>query len=340
MAGDFEATQRQQQVLQRARSLDAIGRRTEEFLCEQLDQLERAIEEFESEKSAWRRQYLRESQELARQRDEVERLMDSHVSEASGIRYSSAVTGRMKKASAETDARFSGVDPLRLLIQPGKASAMQVGLLMFEISKLNRDMGGRGLRFEIDDVRIPKRGLLARITGSEASEQILELTVFPAVPLSARGTHVAFDVDLTDRLEDWITFKSHLLQTSLVNTSLIEVFRNSRSAKDEQQPNNAVKEAVRNAESKRSAQSHQTDSSSTAFWAVSSIDAIRQQMARVDNCYERLSIESGLFMHVEIHPQHGENSVIRVHADSGEQRCDTSVKLNDSFRAGYRAVGE
>jgi len=73
---------------------------------------------------------------------------------------------------------------------------------------------------------------------------------------------------------------------------------------------------------------------------VSSIDAIRQQMARVDNCYERLSIESGLFMHVEIHPQHGENSAIRVHADSGEQRCDTSVKLNDSFRAGYRAVGE
>jgi hypothetical protein len=74
---DIDTTTEHQQVLQLARSLDAIGRRTEEFLCEQLGQLERAIDEFEAEKAAWRRQHRRESQELARQREEIDRLMKS-----------------------------------------------------------------------------------------------------------------------------------------------------------------------------------------------------------------------------------------------------------------------
>ena len=300
---DADTTSGQQQVLQLARSLDAIGRRTEEFLCEQLGQLERAIDEFEAEKAAWRRQHRRESLELARQREEIDHLMKSHGVGSPVVGSSSLVTVRTKKVTAETDARFSGVDPLRLLIQTGQATAMQVSLLMFEISKLNRDIGGRGLRFEIDDVRIPRKGLLARFTGSDECEQIVELAVFPNVPLEPRGTHVAFDVDLTDPLEDWITFKSHLLQTSLVNTAMVETFRHGKSVKGQQQLCGAVRDAVRNAETKRSLQGQQPDSQCPAFWALSSIDAIQQQVARVNNCYERLSQVNGLLMHIEIYPQ-------------------------------------
>lgn len=300
---NVDTTQRHQQVLQLARSLDAVGRRTKEFLCEQLDHLERAIDEFESEKAAWRRQQRRESEELARQREEIEQLTKSQAGGSQRVPDSSAVTSRMRKARAEADAALSGTNPLRLLIQPGRATAMQMGLLMFEISKLNREMGGRGLRFEIDDVRIPKRGLLARITGSDACEQILELTVFPTVPLEPRGTHVAFDVDLTDRLADWIQFKSCLLQSTLLNTALVETFRNGKSVKGQQQPCTAVRDAVRSAENRRSSQSYQSEGLSNLFWAMSSIDAIQQQVARVDNCYELLSLEKELFMHIEIHPQ-------------------------------------
>ena len=303
---DVDAPPAHQQLLQHARSLDAIGRRTEEFLCEQLVQLERAIDEFEAEKSAWRRQQRRESQELARQREEIDQLLKSHEAGASRVGDSFATTERTKKVTAETDARLSGVDPLRLLIQPGRATAMQVSLLMFEISKMNRDMGGRGLRFEIDDVRIPKKGLLARLTGSDACEQIVELAVFPNVPLEPRGTHVAFDVDLTDQLEDWIAFKSQLLQTVLMNTALVETFRQGKSVKGHQQPCSALKDALRNAQSKRPSPCHQAESQSTAFWAMSSIDAIEQQVARVNNCYERLSLENGLLMHIEIYPQPAE----------------------------------
>ncbi|MBC7967753.1 MAG: hypothetical protein H7Z17_17710, partial [Fuerstia sp.] len=73
---DVDPTQQSQhqKMLLLARRLDTFGRRTEQFLCEQLDQLKLAIEEFESEKAAWRRQFQRESHELAQQRDEIQQL--------------------------------------------------------------------------------------------------------------------------------------------------------------------------------------------------------------------------------------------------------------------------
>jgi len=295
-----EARQTGQKTLIFARRLDTIGRQTEQFLCNQLDQLERAIDEFETEKAAWRRQYCRESQELARQREEIQQLIESSTSGPASDNVSGVPAARMKDATAEKDARKSGTDPLRFLIQAGNATSMQVGLLLFEISKLNRDMGGRGLRFEIDDIRTPRKGLLSRLTGSEGGSQILELAVFPTVPLSARGVHVDLDVEVTDHLEDWITFKSQLLKSSLVNTELVEVFRNSQCVKD-QQTRNTLREAVSSAESKRTVQGQQNDFSGTTHWATSAIDAIRQQAARLENCYEQLSLDCGLLMHVGIH---------------------------------------
>ena len=299
---DVNVTQQPQpQLLLLARRLDTIGRRTEQFLCQQLDQLERAIEEFECEKAAWRRQLRRESHELARQRDEVQQLLETNVSGSPLAVDVGRVSARMKRDIADAEARKSTVAPLRLLIQPGSATTMQIGLLMFEMSKLNRDLGGRGLRYEIDDVRIPKKRLLARMTRSDCDEEILELTAFPKLPLAGRGTHVALDIDLTDRLEDWIMFKSRLLQSSLVNTDLEQVFRSGKSVKHHRQSSCVVKEATYCANGSRPQSVNPSDYPCATWWANTSVDAIQQQVARLENCYKQLSIESGLFIHVELH---------------------------------------
>lgn len=289
-----------QKMLLLARRLDTMGRRTEKFLCEQLDQLKLAIDEFESEKAAWRRQFQRESHELAQQRDEIQHLRAENSSGAPRAIDAARRSARMLRELAEVNARKSGADPFRFLIQPGKASTMQVSLLMFEISKLNRDLGGRGLRFEIEDVRAPGKRLFVRMSGSGCDGEIVELTAFPTRPLSGRGSHVALDVDNTDQLEDWITFKSRLLQSSLVNSNLGQIFGNCKSVKHIGKSGRVVREAARRAESNGSGNNHDSDYPSALMWAGTSVTAIQQQVARLENCYERLSIDCGLSIHVEI----------------------------------------
>lgn len=299
---DVDATQQSQhqKMLLLARRLDTMGRRAEQFLCEQLDQLKLAIDEFESEKAAWRRQFQRESHELAQQREEIQQLRSVNLSGGRSAIEASPGSARTQREMAEVNARKSGADPLRFLIQPGKASTMQVGLLMFEISKLNRDLGGRGLRFEIEDVRTPRKRLFARMSGSDGDGEILELTAFPSLPLSGRGAHVALDVDNTDQLEDWITFKSRLLQSSLVNSDLGQVFSNCKSVKHIGKSGSVVREAAKRAENNGSGNIPESNYPSAAMWAGTSVNAIQQQVARLENCYERLSIDCGLFIHVEI----------------------------------------
>ncbi|MEJ7594456.1 MAG: hypothetical protein WKF77_23220 [Planctomycetaceae bacterium] len=62
-----------------------------------------------------------------------------------------------------------------------------------------------------------------------------------------------------------------------------------------------VKEAARRVEVSGSGSDHESDYPSAALWAGTSINAIQQQMARLENCCERLSLDCGLFVHVEIH---------------------------------------
>lgn len=298
---DEKQQSQHQQMLLLARSLDTIGRRTEQFLCQQLDQLKGAIDEFECEKAAWRRQFRRESHELAQQRKEIQQLREANSSGSHRAIDAARSSAHMQRDSAEVNARKSGTAPLRFLIQPGDASTMQVGLLMFEISKLNREMGGRGLRFELEDVHTPKKRLLARMTQSDCDGEIQELTAFPAIPLAGRGAHVAIDVEGTDRLEDWIMFKSRLLQSSLVNRDLARIFSNCKSVKHHRKSSSVVKEAARRAEGNGSGSNLESDYPSAALWASTSVNAIQQQMARLENCGERLALDCGLFIHVEIH---------------------------------------
>ncbi|MEZ6032278.1 MAG: hypothetical protein R3C17_04235 [Planctomycetaceae bacterium] len=292
-----------EEMLALARRLDAFGRQAEKFLCAQLDQLEQASREFEAEKAAWRRQFRRESNELVKARQEIQQLTSHNSSATLGALAAAWGSSPIHRNSTEADARRSGTSPLRFLIQPGDATSTHVGLLMFEISRLNRDLGGRGLRFEVDDIRLPKKKFLARMTRCDHDGEILELTAFPVLPLSGRGTHVALEVDLTDRIEDWITFKSHLVQSTLVNTELAQIFTNGKSVKRPGPSANIVTEAARCAESKESWRAFETAHPRAAYWTHNSVDAGQQQIARLENCYERLNAETRLRIHVELHAE-------------------------------------
>ena len=285
----------QLRLLEMARSLDAFGRQAEQFLQQQLDDLQLAMEELEREKAAWRRQMDRESRQLARQWEEIRRAGGGTFTGDSADPQTQS-----RRSRADKLARQSREAPLRLLLQPGRASALQVGLIVFELSKLNREMGGRGLRFELDEVRRPARGLFARRSGADTGE-ILELSVFSEQPLHARGQHVVMEVDITDRIENWIAFKSRLLQSQLVDDSLSAAFEKSRVVSDPASAREILRDANRRVDDvDRNRQSDTCYSGSYQF-VNTALDTVQQQVGRLEGCCERLMRDTDLRLHVTVH---------------------------------------
>lgn len=282
-------------MLELARSLDRFGRHAEEFLCREMDQLQRAMEEFEGEKAAWRRQLRRESSQLAAQRDELQRLIAATAETATP-----GLQDRIRKQRdiAEATARRSNDAPLKLLVQPRNTSASQLGVLLFEISKLNRDMRGSGLRFEVADVRLPKKRLLRRLDDPDSNADIFELHGFPTVPFKARGSHVKLDEDLTDRIEDWIAFKARLLQSSLADGDLRSTFEKGRATERDADKRAFMREATRRPEEIPSRELEPFGVSGGALVGNSPVDAVRQQVLRLESCFERLTADSGLRIQV------------------------------------------
>lgn len=282
-----------QQLLELARSLDRFGRSAETFLCEQFELLERGIDEFEREKAAWRRQLRRESSQLALQREELERLQAQASSD--GSTPDVAALSVQKKRATAAAARASGLAPIKILLRPREATSMQIGQLLFEISKLNRKMGGRGVRFEAGDVRKPVKRLFRWSGETGASGKILEVTGFSVLPLEARGSHVSLDVDTTDRLEGWISFKTWLFQSSLCNSDLATEFLTSKPVNDNPL-SHMVNDANRQVDD---ADFPATAYSSTSLCPYTPINAIQQQLERLESCYESLRSDRALLVHID-----------------------------------------
>jgi ATP-dependent Clp protease ATP-binding subunit ClpC len=51
---------------------------------------------------------------------------------------------------------LEGPNPASFLLDPGTATAEEIGNLFFEISKLYRMIGGSGVRFTVEDCRLPQ----------------------------------------------------------------------------------------------------------------------------------------------------------------------------------------
>ncbi|MCA9079089.1 MAG: hypothetical protein KDA58_00960 [Planctomycetaceae bacterium] len=206
-----------QQLLTLARRLDRFGGKLERFLSVQLQQLELAISNFERERSAWEEQ-----------RDaELAKLM-----QASGGHRSNGPTGDGPGAgnvpaepAIASQPGPAATAPLKIVVQPGAANEEWLAAWMLEISKLNWAFGGEGVRFEVAGCRVAKSAM-------DPGDELLELEVFSRVPLIQRVNMGETLRQVSDRIDDWMRFKSSLMMTSLVDNSLAGMHRHANAVSD------------------------------------------------------------------------------------------------------------
>ncbi len=279
------------QLLQVARNLERCGRHAERFLALQLDQLQQAISDFEQEKAAWQRQRQRETADLKARRCELDELQR----QLRDARFTPRDETPRHVLLPEVIA--SGSSPLRLLLAVGKCSSLQIGLLTFEIAKFNRDLGGDGVRFEVVDCREPRR-LLFRRGKRRGTDTMAALDIFSTCPVYALHDTAVADQDENDDLNVWLLFKSRLLESSLVNPDVEQVYRRSRSVMGR----HAVREMLQEAAARGDASS----SYSAGIFARSprnlpgSVDFVSQQLQRLERCTAALAKERGLKVHVSL----------------------------------------
>lgn len=269
----------QAELLDNARNLDHYGKRFERFMSMQLQKLEIAIDQFEREKDAWRRQRDRELSELNSKRSTVP-AAPSHPLPAS---ISKETKVRGQEASKSTA-------PLLLLVQPGEVSAMQLGLLLFEISKMNREFGGGGVRFEVSSVKLPKRiGMRGEVS------PIIGIEAFSFVPL------LSYDGSPTRELDSWEIFKSKLLMSSLLDAGLLKNFKKASVAPRDHESVAMANESTLRAEHANTKCESNSDSRYEGFFAYKSDQHPKQQqLQRVEDVFRYLHHEYGLRMHLSL----------------------------------------
>lgn len=301
------------QVLELARNLDRMACRAEEFLHDQLQQLETAREDLAREQAAWRRQQQRETAQIRKQRDEIVRLRrtlrtasppgnlplsdDPQLGpETAGETFSDSEAGAGNLSQTPDQAATqSGPGPIRILLEPGSATARQIGLLLLEISRLSRETGGAGVRFEIAETRLPRQKWFSR----GAPGVILEIDGFCCLPLTSCNEYGAFDVDTTEHLDSWTIFKTRLLRSSLRNAELELSFREAQVAPRHLESRTLVLEANAYAvEAVEKSSEHRY--SRPAFRVSQGLDAVRRQLARLENCADCLVDECGLKINVSL----------------------------------------
>jgi hypothetical protein len=279
-----------QRVLELAGKLNRIGRKSERFLSMQLQQLELAMVDFERERAAWRRQQQRETQQLEQLRDQLLKQRQHAAC--------STETAPPPDRAAQQDlpithaALATGSAPLRVLLQPGSASRMQIGLLMFEASKLNREMGGEGVRFEIKDCRScpdnhspdqPQRKNRDRTT-------LLEFEAFSHARLIGSRSEVRV----------WEAYKSSLLMSSLSNSGLDIDFKSGTPAPRRDTVRELGTDAAHRAFEANSKCFDEDRVHGPAFRAKGGAGAIQQQLNRLESLVGLLKRDHGLLIHVSL----------------------------------------
>lgn len=295
------------QILEMARSLDRIGRRADQFLSQQLKQLQIAVEDLDREKSAWRRQQQREMMQLQKQREELIRLRPLSgqaigiAAPASVQQLPEAIPGNMDPASGtaplspEQAASESGANPIRILLQPGSANAGQIGMLLLEFSKLNRESGGGGVRFEIAESRL----LRTKWYGKTAPGVVVELEGFSSLPLTDNAWQGVLEIDTSEYLDSWVAFKTQIVQSSLTNRELEMSYCEALVAPRHLESRALILEAsFRAAEAAAVTSDHQY--TRPTLRDGRRIDAAWLQVARLKHCVDCLVSECGLRIHATL----------------------------------------
>lgn len=273
-----ELMQYQEELLDNARNLDHHGKRFERFMSMQLQKLEIAIDQFEREKEAWRRQKDRELKDLNSKKP---RASSNNVQ---------PIAASQETQTQTNEATSKSTAPLLLLVQPGEVSAMQLGLLLFEISKMNREFGGGGVRFEVSSVKLPKRSGKRR-----QACPIIGIEAFSFVPL------MSYDGSPTRELESWEVFKSKLLMSSLLDANLLKAFKKSVAAPRDHDSVAMAHESTLRAEHANT----KCDASSVGRYesflsSKKGQHPKQQQLQRIEDVFRYLNQEYQLRMHLSL----------------------------------------
>ncbi len=273
-----------QELLELTRQLDHMGKRFERFMSMQLQQLEIAIDDFDREREAWRR-YCDRAEKKTEDRSQIAAnlTLDPYLERPD-------VSSRQKKQSyvPSNDATA----PLRMLIHPGKATAMQIGLLLFEISKFNRELKGGGVRFDVSGARIPRKKLKSKNANNGS---ILSFEAFSYVPL------LAYDGTPTQQLQSWDQFKSEILLSSLTDQKLQKEFKKSIDAKRDHESRELAFEATRRAENAISKCDITQERSTSGFFSSKKTKfPASQQLQRVEDVARYLKKECALRIHLAL----------------------------------------
>lgn len=272
------------ELLDKARHLDHFGKRFEKYMSMQLQRLEMAMDRFEREKEAWQRQRQRELAEIADSRP-VDPISSSPTTAPK-----TESSSHSQNVGVSQEQTGNSTAPLLALIEPGEVSAMQLGLLLFEVSKMNREFGGGGVRFEVNAVRLSKRtnlrGKLQPIIGIEA---------FSAVPL------LNYDSSPTRELVAWEVFKSKILMSSLIDASLLKNFKKAAKAPRDHDSVMLAHESTLRAENANSKCDLDPAGRYEGFLSNKKTQQPKQQqLQRVEEVYRYLNKEYGLRMHVSL----------------------------------------
>ena len=269
----------QEELLDNARNLDHFGRRFERYMSMQLQKLEVAIDRFEREKEAWNRQRERELEELTSKRPIA-------VNQASENRQ--AHTKPIANVPQTNSSNSSA--PLLLLIQPGEVSSMQLGLLLFEISKMNREFGGGGVRFEVSSVKLPKK-----VNKRTDAKPIIGIEAFSFVPL------LSYDGSPAREMASWENFKSKLLMSSLLDANLLKSFKKCVSApRDHDSVVMANESTLRAEHATTKCEATSMNRYEGFFSKKKDQHPKQQQLQRVEDIFRYLNKEYKLRMHLSL----------------------------------------
>lgn len=276
-----------QELLEKARQLNHLGKRFERYMSLQLQQLELTIDDFEREKEAWQRQKERELYQINSARPHL-------ISSAIGSQQVQRETNRPDSVKTEAPDPPPGhsTAPLLMLVDPGEASEMQLGLLLFEISKLSREFGGGGVRFEVNTVRLRKR---KNKSGQE--RPIIGIEAFSYVPL------LAHDGAPTRQLRLWEQFKSKILVSSVIDRGLLKEFKKSVKAPRDHDLVNLAVESTRRAENANTKCDAMDQSHFPDFYSNSRDQRPKQQQQqqqRIEDVFGYLQKEYGVRVHLSL----------------------------------------
>lgn len=262
---------------------DRCGRRIERYLLLQLDRLERAIEEFEQMRDAWEQQRDRELTEWQQR--------PRGGGQASGTDPSGRPRGAL--ARALTPPGVTG-GPLRLWLHRGAASSMQLGLLMFEISKLNREVGGEGVRFEVRSCRRVRSRLRFLSPAGEDETSIVEFEIFSVAPVLHAPADHADEMQTEAALRCWEQFQYLLLMSTLADDRLEVEYRKGTELPREAESCQHAIEAARRANHANVQCDREDAPYGPCYRPRGDFDAVRQQLRRLENVTACLSEECGL----------------------------------------------